>query len=211
MNIIDIFLQFFVHLDKNLEILISSYGVLIYPIIFIIIFAETGLVLFPFLPGDSLLFASGALAALGSLNVLLLFLIILIAAVLGDTINYWIGYYLGPRVFREKARFFKREYLDSTQEFYSKYGSKTIVLARFIPIIRTFAPFIAGIGSMNYTRFLLYNVIGGLAWVALFLFGGYFLGTLEIVKNNFSLFILAIIFISVIPGIIEFLRHKLKN
>lgn len=211
MNLIDIFLQFFVHLDKNLEILVSSYGILIYPIIFIIIFAETGLVLFPFLPGDSLLFAAGALAALGSMNILVLFLILIVAAVLGDTINYWIGYYLGSKVFRQKSKFFKKEYLIRTQKFYEKYGAKTIILARFVPVIRTFAPFVAGIGRMNYSKFLFYNVSGGLAWVSLFLFSGYFLGNFEFVKNNFSLFIISIILLSLVPGLIEYLRHRLKK
>lgn len=210
-NLINLFIEIFVHLDKNLALLVNSYGILIYPLLFLIIFAETGLVLFPFLPGDSLLFAAGALAALGSMNILLLFLIITVAAVLGDTVNYWIGHYLGSRVFREQSKFFKKEYLLKTQAFYDKYGAKTIVLARFIPIVRTFAPFVAGIGRMNYSKFLLYNVVGGLAWVALFLFAGYFLGRLEFIKNNFSIFILIIIFLSLMPLFIEYIKHRIKK
>lgn len=210
-NLINLFLELFVHLDKNLAIMVQSYGILIYPLLFLIIFAETGLVVMPFLPGDSLIFAAGALAAMGSMNILFLFLIVAAAAIIGDTVNYWIGNYLGSRVFREKSKFFKKEYLTRTQAFYEKYGAKTIVLARFIPIIRTFAPFVAGIGRMNYSKFLLYNIIGGLAWVALFLFTGYFLGSLDFIKNNFSMFILAIIFLSLVPLVIEYLKHKLKK
>jgi len=210
-NLINLFLELFLHLDKNLAIMVQSYGVWIYPLLFLIIFAETGLVVMPFLPGDSLIFAAGALAAMGSMNILFLFLIVAAAAIIGDTVNYWIGNYLGSRVFREKSKFFKKEYLTRTQAFYEKYGAKTIVLARFIPIIRTFAPFVAGIGRMNYSRFLLYNLLGGLAWVALFLFTGYFLGSLDFIKNNFSMFILAIIFLSLVPLVVEYVKHKLKK
>ena len=210
-NLINLFLEMFVHIDKNLVTIVNSYGIMIYPLLFLIIFAETGLVVMPFLPGDSLLFAAGALAALGSMNIILLFLIITVAAILGDTLNYWIGYHLGSKVFREKSRFFKKEYLIQTQAFYEKHGVKTIVLARFIPIIRTFAPFIAGIGKMNYSKFIAYNVIGGISWVALFIFGGYYLGSIPLIKNNFSIFILLIIFASISPILFKYIKHKINK
>ena len=176
---------------------------------FIIIFLETGLVVTPFLPGDSLLFAAGAFAALGALDMTWLFVLLSIAAIGGDTVNYWIGAYVGPKVFhKEKVRFLNREYLDRTHQFYEKYGGKTIIIARFVPIIRTFAPFVAGIGSMTYWKFISYNVIGGIAWIVLCTLAGYFFGNLPIVKENFSLVILAIIIISILPGIIEYLRQR---
>lgn len=203
-SIIDIFL----HLDKHLDIVIRQFGVFSYIIIFLIIFCETGLVVTPFLPGDSLLFAAGALAAIGSLNIITLYVSLVIAAVLGDTVNYWIGHFLGEKVFTEKSRFFKKEYLDRTHKFYEKHGGKTIILARFIPIIRTFAPFVAGVGKMSYVKFISYNVIGGIAWVSLFTLGGYFFGNLPIIKNNFHIAIFVIIFISILPGIIEYIKHK---
>jgi membrane-associated protein len=168
-------------------------------------------VITPFLPGDSLLFAAGSFAALGSLNVWVLFITLIFAAILGDTINYWIGHYIGPKAFSGNFRFLKKEYLDRTHEFYEKHGGKTIILARFIPIIRTFAPFVAGIGAMNYSRFLVYNVVGAVIWVTLFTFGGYFFGNLPIIKENFTLAILAIILISVLPGVVEFLRERFKS
>lgn len=204
-------LSFFMELDVNLASLIQTYGFLVYPILFLVIFAETGLVVTPFLPGDSLLFVAGALAAIGSMNILLLLLILVFAAILGDTVNYWIGNYLGSKVFREQSRFFKREYLLKTQAFYERYGSKTIILARFIPIVRTFAPFVAGIGKMKYPRFILYNIVGGIAWVSIFLFGGYFLGNLPIIKQNLSLFILIIIIASILPVPIEIIIRKIKG
>lgn len=180
-----------------------------YAILFLIIFAETGLVFTPFLPGDSLLFAAGALAATGSFNLLLLFFILCIAAVLGDTVNYWVGDLIGPKIFHgESSRFLKKEHLERTHAFYEKHGGKTIIIARFIPIIRTFAPFVAGIGSMTYLKFFSYNIIGGVCWVAIFTFGGFFFGNLPVVKNNFSIVIIAIILISVLPGVIEYFRHK---
>ena len=165
----------------------------------------------PVLPGDSLLFAAGALAAKGALDVAWLFILLSIAAVLGDTANYWIGCLVGPKVFhKEKVRFLNREYLDRTHQFYEKYGGKTIIIARFVPIIRTFAPFVAGIGSMAYWHFISYNVIGGIAWIAICVFAGFFFGNLPFVKENFSLVIFAIIFISILPGIIEFARQRFK-
>ena len=209
--IIQNFIDFFMHLDKNLAFIIQSYGTFTYVLLFLMIFCETGLVITPFLPGDSLLFAAGALAATGMLNIFFLFILLSLAAILGDSINYFIGNIIGPRVFHEKNRFLKKEYLTKTQNFYEKYGGKTIIIARFIPIIRTFAPFVAGIGKMKYKKFLAYNVVGGILWVSLFLFAGYFFGTLPFVKNNFSLVIIAIIIISIIPALVEYLRCKYKN
>ena len=206
-TLIDVFL----HLDVHLEEVVQRFDSVAYLILFVVVFCETGLVVTPFLPGDSLLFAAGALAAKGWFNPHVLFLSLSIAAILGDTVNYWIGAYIGPRAFTSKVQFLKREYLDRTHRFYDRHGGKTIILARFIPIIRTFAPFVAGVGAMNYPRFILYNVVGGIAWVAAFVYGGFFFGNLPIVKKNFSIIILAIIAISVLPLIIESLRswmHK---
>jgi len=202
-------LDFLMNIDKNLILIIQNYGVLIYPLLFSVIFVETGFVVMPFLPGDSLLFASGALAARGLINIFLVFLIAFFAAVLGDTANYWIGHFIGDRI--SKSRFVKKEHLFKTQHFYEKHGGKTILLARFIPIIRTFAPFVAGIGKMKYSKFISFNIIGGLLWTALFSFGGFFFGNLPFVENNFSLVILTIIFISFIPVIIEFFKSKREN
>ncbi len=197
------------HLDKHLGGVIQTYGVWTYLILFLIIFCETGLVITPILPGDSLLFAAGAFAAIGALDAGWLFLLLSIAAVAGDTVNYTIGSYLGPKIFhREKVRFLNQEYLDRTHRFYEKHGGKTIIIARFMPIIRTFAPFVAGIGSMTYMRFISYNVVGGLIWIATFIFGGYFFGNIPLVKRNFTLVILVIIFLSILPGIIEFFRQR---
>ena len=206
------FIDIFMHLDKHLDLIIREYGVWTHAILFLIIFCETGLVITPLLPGDSLLFAVGTFAAMGSLDVKFLAISLSIAAIAGDTVNYWIGHFVGPKVFsKEKSRFFNRDYLDRTHRFYERYGGKTIIIARFIPIIRTFAPFVAGIGRMTYLRFILYNIVGGVAWIGAFLFGGYFFGALPFVKQNFSLVILAIIVISMLPGLIEFLRHKFSS
>jgi membrane-associated protein len=197
------------HLDKHLDEIIRAYGLWTHLLLFIIIFCETGLVVAPILPGDSLLFAAGTFAALGSLDLVWIIVSLSVAAVAGDTVNYWIGHLAGPKVFaQEKSRFFKREYLDRTHQFYEKYGGKTIIIARFVPIIRTFAPFVAGIGSMTYARFITYNVIGGVCWIMILVLAGYFFGNVPIVKRNFSLVILAIIIISVLPGVIEFARQK---
>ncbi len=203
-QIIDIIL----HLDKYLDVIVQRYGFATHFLLFAVVFCETGLVVTPFLPGDSLLFAVGAFAARGSLNLFLSFLLLSTAAILGDTVNYWIGNRVGPKVFSEGNRFLNKRHLDRTHAFYEKHGGKTIIIARFVPIIRTFAPFVAGIGSMTYGKFLLYNVAGGILWVALFLFGGFFFGNLPVVKENFSLVIFAIIFISILPGVFEFLRHR---
>jgi membrane-associated protein len=212
MEMITTFIDMFVHLDKHLDLIIREYGMWTHAILFLIIFCETGLVVTPLLPGDSLLFAVGTFAAQGSLDVKLLTISLSIAAIAGDTVNYWIGYFVGPKVFsKEKSRFFKREYLDRTHRFYERYGGKTIIIARFVPIIRTFAPFVAGIGRMTYLRFIIYNIVGGVAWIGAFLFGGYFFGALPFVRQNFSLVILAIIVISILPGLIEFLRHKFSS
>jgi membrane-associated protein len=202
-------LDIFLHLDQHLNVIIREYGLWTYLLLFLIIFCETGLVVTPILPGDSLLFAAGAFAALGALDPLWLLALLAIAAVAGDTVNYWIGKWIGPRVFQqEKIRFLKKEYLIRTHEFYERHGGKTIIIARFIPIIRTFAPFVAGIGEMTYIRFISYNIIGGIAWIAIFILGGYFFGNLPLVKKNFTLVIMAIILISVMPGVIEFLRQR---
>jgi membrane-associated protein len=203
--------SFFLEIDKNLAIAVNSYGLWIYPILFLIIFCETGLVVTPFLPGDSLLFAAGTLAAIGQISIVLLLIFICIAAIVGDTINYLIGYYFGEKAFKSKSRWFKKEHLVKTQLFYEKYGGKTIILARFIPIIRTFAPFVAGIGKMNYSKFLFYNVIGGIAWVSFFLLGGYFLGSLPLIRDNLSLFLIGIIFLSLLPIPIEYFRERIKR
>jgi membrane-associated protein len=209
MNIIQFILDFIIHMDDKLALIIDQFGIFTYVILFIVLFCETGLVVTPFLPGDSLLFAAGSLAALGSantqfsINIHLMWLLMAIAAILGDTVNYWIGHYIGPKVFSIKSRWLKKEYLDRTHAFYEKHGGKTILLARFIPIIRTFAPFVAGVGRMSYGYFITYNLVGGVLWTAIFLYAGYFFGNVPFVKDNFSLVIFAIIFISVIPAVIE--------
>ncbi len=204
-------INFFLHLDQYLNTIIQSYGTLTYAILFLIIFMETGFVVTPFLPGDSLLFAAGTFAALGSFNIFTLFFVLFFAAVLGDTINYWIGSKIGTKVFERDSRFFKKEYLLKTQKFYEKHGGKTIIIARFIPIIRTFAPFIAGVGTMEYSRFIMFNIVGAFSWTSLFIFGGYFFGNIPIVRRNFEIVILVIVIISVLPMIIETVRSKIKK
>ena len=209
MDLVHWFVDFFLHLDKHLAEVITSYGGYTYALLFAIIFLETGLVVTPILPGDSLLFAAGTFAALGSLNIWVVVTLLCVAAVLGDTVNYAIGHYLGPKVFHyPKSRFFNPEHLKKTHAFYEKYGGKTIIIARFVPIVRTFAPFVAGIGAMTYPKFLAYNVIGGIAWVFICVFAGYFFGNLPFVRNNFSLVIIAIVIISVLPAVVEYLRHR---
>jgi membrane-associated protein len=211
MDLISELMDFILHLDVHLNSIIKNFGIWTYLILFLIIFLETGVVVTPFLPGDSLLFAAGSFAALGSLNVFALFILLTLAAILGDTLNYWIGHFIGPRAFSGNIRFLKKEYMDRTHGFYEKHGGKTIILARFIPIIRTFAPFVAGIGAMDYPRFFFYNVIGAVLWVSIFTFGGYFFGNLPFVRDNFTIVILVIILISVLPGVFEFLREKFKS
>jgi membrane-associated protein len=204
------FINFVLHMDEQLPIIVNSIGGWTYAALFVVIFIETGLVVTPFLPGDSLLFAAGAIAALpnSGLNTLLLWLLMAIAAILGDTANYWIGHSLGTKVFTTESRWFKKEYLDRTHAFYEKHGGKTIFLARFIPIIRTFAPFVAGIGKMSYGYFIGYNVVGGIVWTGLFLGAGHFFGGLPFVKKNFEIVIFAIIFISLIPAILEAVKAR---
>jgi membrane-associated protein len=208
MEILQTLLDLFIHLDEHLNSIILRFGGWTYLVLFLVIFAETGLVVTPFLPGDSLLFAVGAIAANGVLRIDWIILLLLAAAILGDSVNYTIGHYFGPRVFSSRIRFLKKEHLEKTQAFYDKHGGKTIILARFIPIIRTFAPFVAGIGAMNYSRFLLFNVIGALLWVPLFSLAGYFFGNLPFVQENFEYVILAIIGLSVVPAVIEFIKER---
>jgi membrane-associated protein len=212
MELLQQFIDILLHLDKHLAAIIQQYGIWTYLILFLIIFCETGLVVTPILPGDSLLFATGAFAATGALDLTTVLLLLTVAAIAGDTLNYWIGAYIGPKAFHyEDARFFKKKYLVRTHEFYEKHGGKTIIIARFMPIIRTFAPFVAGIGKMTYGKFLSYNVFGGILWIGLFVLGGYFFGNIPIVKKNFTLVILAIIILSILPGVIEFIRHRKKS
>ncbi|MFO1421346.1 MAG: DedA family protein [Candidatus Competibacteraceae bacterium] len=201
-------LSFFLHLDRHLTELAGQYGGWIYGILFLIVFCETGLVVTPFLPGDSLLFAAGSLAAIGQMNIHALFLLMAFAAIAGNTVNYAVGRYLGERAFDADARFLKQEYLDRTHRFFERHGGKTIIITRFVPIVRTFAPFVAGAGGMSYGRFQWYNATGGVAWTASFLYGGYFFGNLPFVKQNFTLVILAIIVLSIMPGVVEYWRHR---
>jgi membrane-associated protein len=204
-DLIDVIL----HLDTHLVELVTHYGTFSYAILFAIIFCETGLVVTPFLPGDSLLFAIGALSAKGALDVYTAAFLLMLAAILGDSTNYWIGYFVGPKVFRsENSRWFNRAHLERTNAFYEKYGAKTVIIARFMPIIRTFAPFVAGIGRMNYPRFLFFSVLGSFFWIGLFIAAGYLFGNIPIVKRNFTIVVLAIIFISLLPAIIEAARAR---
>ena len=199
------------HLDKHLHGVIVEYGVWTHALLFVIIFMETGLVVTPFLPGDSLLFAAGAFAATGALHITWLWVLLVVAAILGDTANYWIGHQIGPRAGSGGIRFLNQEHLRRTHEFFEKHGGKTVILARFVPIVRTFAPFVAGVGAMEYGRFLLFNVVGGVAWVTIFLFAGFFFGNLPIVRDNFGLVIIGVIFISVIPVFYEFIRNRTET
>lgn len=188
--------------------MVTQYGTLTYALLFLIIFMETGFVVTPFLPGDSLLFAAGALSAVSTLNVWSVYIFLLIAAITGDTVNYWVGHFIGPKVFKSNNRFIKKEYLLKTQKFYDKYGNSTIVIARFVPIVRTFAPFVAGIAKMSYGHFITYNVLGGFLWVSLFTWGGYFFGNLPFVKANFHYVVLAIVLLSIAPIVLEWLKVK---
>lgn len=209
MEIFTHLLSFILHLDSHLAELIQAYGSFTYAILFFIVFAETGLVVFPFLPGDSLLFAAGALSALGSLHLWATILILLAAAIIGDSVNYWIGSLLGQKIVDNKRiTFINQEHIDKTQAFFKKHGGKAIIMARFVPIIRTFAPFVAGVGKMHYETFILYNIIGGVLWVLGFLLAGYFFGNIPAVKEHFTLVIFAILGLSIAPVAIEYLRHK---
>lgn len=208
MDLISNFFYVFLHIDKFLGAFIGEYGLFIYLILFIIIFCETGLVIIPFLPGDSLLFAAGAFAALGNLNIVILIIFLGLAAILGDTVNYHIGRYLGPKVLKDDNKFLKKEYIDKTNKFYETYGGKTIILARFMPIIRTFAPFVAGVGKMNYKKFITFNAIGGIVWVSGILLIGYSFGNIPFVEKNFSIVIIAIIMISLLPAVFELIKNK---
>jgi membrane-associated protein len=211
MELIKYLFDLFLHLDVHLNDIIIQYGTLTYIILFVVIFCETGLVFTPFLPGDSLIFAAATFAARGSFNINYLFLTLALASILGDTSNYWIGHFIGPKIFhKENVRFLKKEYLDRTHTFYERYGGKTIIFARFIPIIRTFAPFVAGLGSMTYSKFVVFIIVGATAWVGIFAYGGYFFGNIEFVKHNFSVVIIAIICISMVPGLVGYFRHKSK-
>lgn len=208
MELLKNFIDLFLHLDKHLSELIAAYGTWTYAILFLIVFCETGLVVTPFLPGDSLLFAAGTFAALGAMDPWILFGLLTAAAILGDTLNYWIGKRIGPAAFSGRLRFLNQTHLRKTEAFYEKHGGKTIIMARFVPIIRTFAPFVAGVGTMQYGRFLMFNVVGGVLWVGLFVFGGYLFGNIPVVRENFSLVILAIIVLSILPILYEWLKGR---
>jgi membrane-associated protein len=209
MELVQYFIDFFINLDERLSELIQYAGIWTYLVLFAIIFAETGLVVTPVLPGDSLLFAAGAFCANGSLNLLVLMTSLFVAAVIGDTVNYAIGNYLGPRVFRENMRYLNRKHLDRTHDFFERYGGKTIVIARFVPIVRTFAPFVAGAGSMTYSHFIFYNVFGAALWVSTCTLAGYFFGNIPFVKKHFELVIIGIIVVSLLPAVFEFARAHL--
>ncbi|HUH13761.1 MAG TPA: DedA family protein [Longimicrobiales bacterium] len=203
-SIVDLFL----HLDQHLSRVIAAYGAWTHIILFLIVFAETGLVITPFLPGDSLLFAAGTFAALGALDVRLIIVLLIVAAIIGDTVNYWVGAWIGPRAFSGRIRWLRQDYLERTHAFYEKHGGKTIILARFVPIIRTFAPFVAGVGAMSYGKFILYNVVGAVLWVGIFVLGGYYFGNIPTVRENFTLVILAIILLSVMPIVFEAVKAR---
>ena len=211
MEIIKFLIDFVLHMDVYLNDIITNYGAWTYGILFFVIFLETGFVVTPFLPGDSLLFAAGTFAALGALNPIYLFLLLTVSAIIGDTVNYSIGHYIGPKAFSGEIKFLKKEHLEKTQIFYEKHGGKTIILARFIPIIRTFAPFVAGIGIMKYSKFILYNVVGAISWVAIFISLGYFFGNIPFVQKNFEFVIFAIIFISFIPPVLEVIKARRES
>jgi len=203
------FVDFILHLDVHLVEIFHQYGTLTYAILFLIVFCETGLVVTPFLPGDSLLFAAGALAAGSALQIRILLVVLFIAPLLGDQVNYWLGRILGGKLpFSEDSRFLKKQYLDKTHSYYEKFGGKTVIIARFVPIVRTFAPFVAGIGKMHYLKFISFSIAGALLWVGSFLLGGYYFGNIPVIKKNFTLTVMAIILISLLPGLIEYLRHR---
>jgi membrane-associated protein len=208
MEIIKFLIEFILHIDKHLDEIIKNYGTFTYLILFFIIFAETGFVFTPFLPGDSLLFAAGVFASLGSFNILILLGILMAAAILGDTLNYWIGHFFGEKIVANPKIPINQEHIEKTNRFFEKHGGKTIILARFVPIIRTFAPFVAGAGQMSYGKFIFYNIIGGILWVSIFTLAGFFFGNIPLVKKNFSLVVIVIILISLLPMIIEVVKNK---
>jgi membrane-associated protein len=207
-SIIKSIIDFILHLDIYLGQIINTYGIATYAILFAIIFIETGLVFVPFLPGDSLLFAAGAFAAIGSLNIFFLLVLLIAAAVLGDTVNYWVGHFIGDKIVANSRMPIKKEHLKQTNEFFRKHGGKTIILARFVPIVRTFAPFVAGAGKMNYGKFISYNIIGGVIWVALCTMAGYFFGNIPFIKDNFSIVIIGVVAISLVPILVELWRNQ---
>jgi membrane-associated protein len=207
-SIIQSIIDFILHLDIYLGQIISSYGIATYAILFATIFVETGLVFVPFLPGDSLLFAAGAFAAIGSLNIFFLLVLLIAAAVLGDTVNYWVGHFIGDKIVSSSRMPIKKEHLAKTNEFFRKHGGKTIILARFVPIVRTFAPFVAGAGKMNYGKFISYNIIGGVLWVAICTMAGYFFGNIPFIKDNFSIVIIGVVAISLVPILVELWRNQ---
>ena len=212
MDLLTLIVDFILHVDVHLQELMNNYGLWVYGILFLIIFSETGLVVTPFLPGDSLLFAAGAISALGNMNIHLMVVILLAAAILGDAVNFAIGKYFGEKLFSNpNSKVFKQEYLEKTHKFYEKYGGKTIIISRFVPIVRTFAPFVAGMGNMHYGRFLQYNVIGAVLWVVSLSYAGYFFGDLPFVKNNFGMVVIGIIVVSVLPMVFEIVRAKMGN
>lgn len=212
METIKFILDFFLHLEHHLDILIQSYGIWVYLILFLIIFCETGLVVTPFLPGDSLLFAVGAFASRGSLDLITVILLLIIAAILGDTVNYTIGNLAGEKILaREKIPFLNKKHLEKAHLFYEVYGGKTIIIARFIPIVRTFAPFVAGIGKMTYSKFIIYNIVGGIAWILIFSIGGYLFGNLPFIQRNFKLVIIGIIIVSILPAVVEYIKERRKG
>lgn len=212
MEIIQSFVDVILHLDSHLTNLVRSYGVLTYVILFLIVFAETGLVVAPFLPGDSLLFAAGALTSLGTLRIEFVVILLIIAAIFGDTVNYWIGYFFGQKIVdNPHITFINQEHIDKTEQFFKKYGGKTIILARFIPIVRTFAPFVAGVGTMDYKKFIEFNVVGGVLWVGVFTFAGYFFGNIQTIKENFHYLVFALIGLSIMPAVYEYISHKRQS
>lgn len=211
MELVKFIIDFIIHIDVHLGQIISTYGITTYIILFGIIFMETGLVFTPFLPGDSLLFAAGAFAALGSLNIWILFILLTVAAILGDTVNYWIGYFFGKKIVAHPKIPIDEKHIKETQKFFHKHGGKTIILARFMPFLRTFAPFVAGVSRMDYGKFFSYNVIGGIIWVTIATFAGYFFGNIKFVRENFSLVIIGVILISIVPIIFEYAKHRLNS
>lgn len=211
MDVIKLLIDFIIHIDVHLGQIISSYGIATYAILFAIIFMETGLVFTPFLPGDSLLFAAGAFAALGSLNIFVLWIVLLLAALIGNTSNYWIGYFFGKKIVAHPKIPIDEEHIKETRKFFDKYGGKTIIIARFMPFVRTFAPFVAGVSRMKYKQFISYDLIGGFSWVTIGIWAGYFFGNIKFIKENFSLVIIVVVFISLIPMLIEIIKKIFKK